>query len=830
MTFPAIRHESQITNAGSTSCTPEQTIKEIKGKLDAWAGCGGKREQRDVAVQRIKLCMDRPLEVSLDLSELGLTEAPPHFPETLEAINLRGNRLKEFSAQLPNCLRDFKLNRNVLTEIKAQLPEGMKRLDVSYNQLSSLPALPNSLEFLAAAKNLIAELPSDLPSFLSTDFRSRDNYARADNRYPLNNKNSVTHAGQPEKGVVEADVLTGFRQKGAEVDAGFARLEQMMVTLDAPAVAQKMPEMADTRTTEQKFVPSVTVPERPVKRQAKADTPPIQAPVKAYVKPNDIAVNPTKKTRIEEAPPKAVSQEPVSQVLLPNLQHTKEKIPAAPGFVMDSRFGEFGYSRENPPSYLNHQFRLTAAGEGESRFDMRLPRDPLNAVELEDTGYAAHIEYADGRRQAIVPGAVPYIVHTADAMHGRGFSLSLPSIITANIVHLPQAGGGADYITFTVSEFNPDNATTIRNTYYVPFGTYQQQDGTIIGIAYCGDQQIPYRFNVDSHEVPLEGKNATVTLTFATDHEIQCMSQFQIIVFSEVHTPSPILASARQLKDETIDVKEKFDAVFECNRVMIDDAIDAERRFPDVVERMLAKLVGRRTGDPKLRSMLNTISHGWKSMRDSMPYLKLQSPNAVGFFEVEDRDLKGQAKNGLMKMPVDLKHINSPLLAFSRPLFMDESVPLKMLASTFRHEWSHAFLNTSDQMDPHNTREIYQEEDPTFRTVSLADIEYFASLKGSEPENHAATLEFFTEMCSYLSDPATRGLAMQYLKSPASHSYTRAPNSLHIDHKNPSPHRPQSRLTAASRFSERRAAGKPLPARWRPVQPSVSITSVRLRS
>ncbi|RXZ33232.1 hypothetical protein D9O50_14100 [Oxalobacteraceae bacterium CAVE-383] len=718
---------------------PDRNISQIKADLDAWAIGGGKREQRDVALQRINVCFENPYELSLDLSELGLTEAPPHFPATLESMNLRGNRLKAFSTQLPDCLKDLKLNRNALAEIKAALPEGLKRLDLSYNQLPGLPVLPNSLESLAAAKNLMSELPPGLSISLETDFEKYDNYARTDNRYAAGKMSDAAHAGQPGKALREPDVLAGFRQKNTEAEAGFGRLEKLMAGLDAPVVAQKAPEMPaempPMESIAEKFTPLPVLPDRPVQQEAKAS--------------------------------KAPARKPALQASLNPVRHTKEKIPAAPGFVMDSRFGEFGYSRENPPSYPNHQLRLTTECNSGSK------ASALNRVELEDTGYAAHIEYADGRRKAIVPGAVSYIAHTADAMHGRGFSLPLPPVINANIVHLPQSEGRADYLAFSVSEPNPENTATISNTHYVPFGTYQQQDGTIIGIAYCGDRQIAYSFEVASQKIPLEG-NAAVTLTLATEHEVQCMSQFQITIFSELHALCPILSGATQLKNEPADVQKKFDAVFERNRETIDDAIAAERRFPDLVERMLGKLVGRRTGDPKLRSMLKTISQGWKSMRDSMSYLKLQSPNAVGFFEVED-NLKGRAKNGLMKMPVDLQHINSPLMAFSRPLFMDESVPLDMLASLLRHEWSHGFLETSDQMDPRNARVVYPTEDATFRTISLADIEYFASLKGSKPENHAATLEYFTEMCGYLSDAGKRDRVMGYLKSPASHGFIRGP-------------------------------------------------------
>ncbi|HEY4316898.1 MAG TPA: hypothetical protein VGN04_04800 [Herbaspirillum sp.] len=706
----------------ATLAGSQKAGNRIDRDLSDWVGRGpnaGQRVRRGDALEKIKACFANPSETLLDLSKLGLTEAPPHFPATVKTIDLSGNRLKQFSTPLHDGMEELNLSGNVLTEIETPMPEGLRRLNISYNHLSSVPACPHSLDSLKAARNLFDELPHDLHSYLVTDFKP-GNYARGA-YYPVVFGKSAAGADQ------RSNAFAKFRPKDAAKKA---------VSIEA--------------------APSKTVSQT-------------NSPMPAHVAP-----------------------------------HTRQKIAAAPGFAMDSRFGRFGYARENPDTFKSYQMPLTKRGGDDARGNAA----PY-LVELLDTGYAAHIEYADGHHQPIIPGAMPDIVHTAEEIHGNGFSLPLPPVIPAKIMHLPQSEGGADFVMFELSEFNPNDGSTVRNTHYLPFSTYQQPDETIIGMVSCNNDSTAYCFNVDAAGIPLTEKNGHVTLTLATQDQADCMLQLQSNLHVESNRPCPILSRAGQLKDETIEVKAKFEKVFERNRAMLDRAIEAHRRFPVRVERTLAKLVGLRPGTPKLRSMLKTISAGWESMRDALPHLQSQSPYAVGFFDIKELPtLTGQARNLSLKTPLHLQHLKNPLIALSRPLFMDDSIPLDALASVFRHELSHALQGTSDNMNPQIMMQVYPNEDTKLKKVFLAPVEKAAALPGSEPENHAATLEVFTELCSYLADERTKHLTLDYLK-PGSHSFKR---------------------DVGGSFSGLRAAGKPPAAARRPARSSAPITSAPLRS
>jgi hypothetical protein len=710
------------------------TDTKIVARLDAWAARGAPGEQRDVAVFRIRLCVERG-ETSLDLRGLGLRKAPGFLPPALESFDISGNRLKEFSTKLPAGLKTLNVSDNVLSEFSAKLPDGLKSLDLGNNRLIGLPELPSFLEQLAAGGNCLVDLPSDLPINLSADFSgNRDGYS------PLIKESIVK------------------------------KMSTASVDVSVVAVPQVFPE----KTTSQ---PSV-----------------LQAP-------------------LQEIPEAA-----------------EQPIGALP-FRMDPRFGEGGYSIERPLPAERYQTRLTDDGAKGSGLD-----SPFVILDLDDLGYATQVEYADGRHKTIVPGSEPNIVHSADAVHGHGLTIPLPDVINATLVHLPQATGGVDYVAFTLNGFNSDAGIATRNAYYAPFCTYRQVDGTIVGIAWYGEASpMPYRFSVDARSLPMAALDRNVTLTRATPQDLQCMSGFQDTLFAD-RSVDPIIKEAVKLKDETSDVKAKFDAVFARSVEMLDNAIYAKRRFPLLVKAILAKLVGVRMSDAKVAPMLEALSANWQTMRDSMPHLESQSADAVGFFDGAHNDLAGLTLGGTMIAPYSLAHVAYPVMTFSESIFKDASIPLDMLAATLIHEYSHALLKTDDTMDSAQTVDIYYREKDNGRKISLAPLERAAALKGSQPENHASTFEAFTEMCSYLADEKTYDLVMRYLESPASHGYRRAEDDLRSGNRFTAREKASSDLPTRvidappNRSRREYAADRQSPAARRPAQSSARIASVRLRS
>jgi hypothetical protein len=492
---------------------------------------------------------------------------------------------------------------------------------------------------------------------------------------------------------------------------------------------------------------------------------------------------------------------------LPEIKRTGTRRPEALPLVMDSRFGKFGYSRMDLPQNQHYQLRLTSPGS-----ESRDQASPLSAVDMNDKGYGALIEFPDGHCDAIAPNTAPHIVHTADAMHGLGFSIPLPSVIEAEIVHLPQAAGGADYIAFTFGELNPDNGTTIHNVHYVPFSTYRQLDGTVIGIADCGNHHTLYRFSVNPSDMPLTEFDSTITLTLAEPQDVQKLIRFQELLRFKLPVDGSYLADAVKLGEETSDVQEKFDRVFERSQEMLNGAIDAKRLFPDIVKSILGKLTSRQLDDPKLARMLETIATGWEKMRDAMPSLESQKAYVIGTFEGGKKTTEGISQPNSMACPISLKHLRHALIFLRRSLLTNAKIPLNNLATLLIHEFSHALLNTSDAMHPGKSESVYEGCDR--KIIDLLNIEQAAAQEGSEPENHACTFEVFTEICSYLSDSRTKNLAMQYLKYSTSHSYVRAEDSIYTGKEDKAPEHSKTPrfadVSSLARFLRNRATERSL--------------------
>ena len=123
-------------------------------------------ENRTEAVERMKAWVKavQP-DTALDLESLGLTSLPRRLPDSLRELNVSDNQLISLPA-LPDSLQVLHAARNQwLTSLPTRLPASLRELNVSDNQLISLPTLPASLQELSAFRNQLTSLPA-LPNSL----------------------------------------------------------------------------------------------------------------------------------------------------------------------------------------------------------------------------------------------------------------------------------------------------------------------------------------------------------------------------------------------------------------------------------------------------------------------------------------------------------------------------------------------------------------------------------------------------------------------------------------------------------------------------------------
>ncbi|WP_312001263.1 MULTISPECIES: NEL-type E3 ubiquitin ligase domain-containing protein [Bradyrhizobium] len=102
----------------------------------------------------------------LDASNNRLTNLPGTLPETLQDLNVGGNRrLSSLPDALPAGLRRLNASNCRLSSLPAALPIGLRWLDASNNRLTNLPGtLPETLQYLNVGGNLLNRVPDALPS------------------------------------------------------------------------------------------------------------------------------------------------------------------------------------------------------------------------------------------------------------------------------------------------------------------------------------------------------------------------------------------------------------------------------------------------------------------------------------------------------------------------------------------------------------------------------------------------------------------------------------------------------------------------------------------
>ncbi len=101
---------------------------------------------------------------TLNISYNNLTELP-NLPNRLVTLRCNKNQLSQLP-RLPSTLESLSCFHNQLS-VLPDLPDGLTELICNHNQLSKLPKLPSTLEHLVCNHNQLSQLPR-LPSTLKT--------------------------------------------------------------------------------------------------------------------------------------------------------------------------------------------------------------------------------------------------------------------------------------------------------------------------------------------------------------------------------------------------------------------------------------------------------------------------------------------------------------------------------------------------------------------------------------------------------------------------------------------------------------------------------------
>lgn len=427
--------------------------------------------------------------------------------------------------------------------------------------------------------------------------------------------------------------------------------------------------------------------------------------------------------------------------------------------IPNPRFGQHGYAWEQPPSYPVKQISLTTLPVPA---DMTQPL-ALKAADAADLGYSSYVVTADCKVSQLMPHAQGAFLHPLDAINFRGDGQALPQTMRASIVPIPDAAGGfnTDYVAFDLLHIDATTGSAIVNTQYVPFGTYKESDGEIVGIAWC-DAQTAYRFSVNPRALPLTAGNRQGTITLASEEDIRKYGHFQRLL---VNVPLSPIAGSSKLRHEAQDVKIKFNTVFMRSETLLNAAVTMMEHQQPVVMQLCARLLGTQPNNMKLLMLFNSLSQRLIQMQKFLPFLKAQSANAIGFSNIAP-DASGTltlaaALENAMSEELDYSDLpNGVLLVFDRNTLMN--VPIDDSAATLLHEASHAVFGTVDKMGLTDTGGIY-----AYRyqdRMILTEITRAAQLLDSRPEQHAATFEHMVMMMAYLANGVTSELVMPYLR------------------------------------------------------------------
>jgi hypothetical protein len=482
---------------------------------------------------------------------------------------------------------------------------------------------------------------------------------------------------------------------------------------------------------------------------------------------------------------------PTHAVVLCRSKRTGEMSASGCGVVRDARFGDFGYSRQNPAPEPTYQFRLTDAEVLPSQFDViQEHADATNAakrvrvVNAADHGYARHVLRPDGVWSGEIPDELEMPAIFPAEIHGR----------IEHFAH-PDSATGADYVVFSNSHLTDDGVQRANIEYCIPFGTYEELqvknsggvetiERRVIGIATV-NPLTTYRFSIDPAQIPLKAADRAVQLERASVEEFQRFENFQRLQHIDRHVADPALVDAVRLRDASPELREKFDRVFLRSEMILSDAIAALGQHESEAIRIIARLTNQPEAqahnlNSKLNKIILTLSERLHRTQSLMRYVKEQSPHVVSFFDsdpsgVGSASSEGSAYRLSMDGDTDLTHSNKPMIFLRISDYLDKTIATDTRVRTWLHELWHALFGTEDWMQAGGMA-IYA--DVRGNRAALSRIRMAAGLPDSQPENHAATLEHLMMMLAYLMHEDTRKLIAPFHMAVESYMTKMSPKDL----------------------------------------------------
>lgn len=129
--------------------------KNIQFIWERWAAEPVPGEHRDIALRRFKECTAHKSH-TLNLRELKLSSVPQYLPQHILVLGLSHNRLTSLP-YLPEDLQYLHAENNLISDLPTEFPSKLFLLYISNNLLQKLPVLPQTLRYIDVSGNKITD-------------------------------------------------------------------------------------------------------------------------------------------------------------------------------------------------------------------------------------------------------------------------------------------------------------------------------------------------------------------------------------------------------------------------------------------------------------------------------------------------------------------------------------------------------------------------------------------------------------------------------------------------------------------------------------------------
>lgn len=426
----------------------------------------------------------------------------------------------------------------------------------------------------------------------------------------------------------------------------------------------------------------------------------------------------------------------------------------------DPRFGHYAYVRHDVGPLLRGQasaIRPVFAGSEIGRVDL---------VDLHDIGFATHhrCSRAGGRPPLYLPAPNAGLACSALLSDAR---TPFPSRPRGCLMRLPNRTGDADMEFIRIASSCRTETSVCDIIQWVPFSSYQEADGTLVGIARLGGCH--YRFRVASWSPDYPQDANLVYLRRANAFEINKYRKYQSLwlylrarrqgdplFFVNLNQASPIL-------------QRKFTATGNRARTILRDAVGMFCRFPKIATAICARFSPVPDDPATVLETVASVRQSLKTMATAFPLLIRQAGHLVGFFRGEPNMPQGALTavtiRDSLQYPLDFEHIGGVPMAFNANYFESSETLLDNLAALLLREYSQALIGAADLTHPVHLipgRLLYAEaRHSCYELQPLIDA---SREQGHGAALHAPLLEHIIMLLAYWARPETRTSSLDFLE------------------------------------------------------------------